>query len=306
MEDQGHPLVVSRTQARPVAMDVAAMLRDGTLTPPTGPERRRPLRRQRHQRVRRAPRASSLCALCVMLVAGGSWTQPTTLEASRQPAQDPDALYAAREDPSRALEAAAAWERRLAADANDFEALWKLARACYWLGSHVAEADRRTQLERGVDAGRRATAVHPDRPDGHFWMAANMGALAEGFGLRTGLKYRGAIKKALETARAIDPAYLHGAADRALGRWYSKVPRLFGGSDAKSVEHLERSLTYAPASIASRFFLADTLRQMNRPDDARRELEAVVAAPHDPDWIPEEREFKQRARRLLDALPKRR
>ena len=34
-------------------------------------------------------------------------------------------------------------------------------------------------------------ALEPGRPGGHFWLAANMGVLAEQFGLRQGLKYRG-------------------------------------------------------------------------------------------------------------------
>jgi hypothetical protein len=51
-----------------------------------------------------------------------------------------------------------------------------------------------------------------------------MGALAESFGMRQGLKYRGPIKDALETVLRLDPGYLQGIRDRALGRWYYKVP----------------------------------------------------------------------------------
>ena len=32
----------------------------------------------------------------------------------------------------------------------------------------------------------------PDRPEGHYWLAADMGALAESFGLTQGMKYRSA------------------------------------------------------------------------------------------------------------------
>ncbi len=60
-----------------------------------------------------------------------------------------------------------------------------------------------------------------------------MGALAESFGLRQGLKYRGAIKDELLTVLRLDPAFQEGSADRALGRWYYKVPGLFGGSEAE-------------------------------------------------------------------------
>jgi tetratricopeptide (TPR) repeat protein len=219
--------------------------------------------------------------------------------ASAVQADNPDALYANRTDLASAQRAAAIWEERLTRDTRDFESAWKLARACYWLGGHMARDDQRRQYERGVDAGRRAAAMQPARPEGHFWMAANMGALAESFGLRQGLRYRGAIKDALETILRIDPGFQQGSADRALGRWYMKVPGLFGGSDERSVEYLRRSLTYNPQSTASHYFLAETLLEMNRRAEARAELELVLEAPLDPEWAPEDQEFKAKARALL-------
>ena len=116
-------------------------------------------------------------------------------------------------------------------------------------------------------AGQTAATLEANRPEGHFWAAANMGALAESYGLRQGIKYRGPIKDALETVLKIDPAFQKGSADRALGRWYYKVPGLFGGSKTKSEEHLRKSLTYDPNSTASHFFLAETLFELDR--DAR-------------------------------------
>jgi hypothetical protein len=139
-----------------------------------------------------------------------------------------------------------------------------------------------------------------DRPEGYFWMAANMGALAESFGLRQGLKYRKPIKEALETVLRIDPAFQEGSADRALGRWYAKVPRLFGGSDREAEAHLRASLRYNPVSTASHYFLAELLLDNGRKADARTELQAVLDAPLNPEWTAEDREFKDKARRLLE------
>jgi tetratricopeptide (TPR) repeat protein len=221
---------------------------------------------------------------------------------AQQTAKDPDRLYADRENLQSALEAAAIWEGRLQKDKENFEAAWKLARACYWLGSHVAEDDRREQYERGIEAAARAVALRPKRPEGHFWMAADMGAMAEFFGLRAGIRYRGPIRQALETVLQIDPAFQQGSADRALGRWYFRVPRLFGGSRDKAIEHLKKSLTYAPQSTATHYFLAETLLEMDRRDEARREAQLVLDAPLHPDWTPEDREFKQKAKALLERL----
>jgi hypothetical protein len=216
-------------------------------------------------------------------------------------AADPDALYAKREDLASAREAERVWQERLTAHPQDFETAWKLARARYWLGGHASEADRKKILEDGIAAAKTAASVRPDRPEGHFWLAANMGALAESFGMRQGIKYRGAIKDALLTVLKIDPAFQEGSADRALGRWYFKVPGLFGGSNQKSEVHLRQSLTHAPHSTASHFFLAETLFDLGRGVEARTELQKVLDAPIDPDWAPEDREFKEKARARLNA-----
>ena len=215
---------------------------------------------------------------------------------------DPDALYRERSNVAKAREAADIWETRLTADPRDFESAWKLARAMYWLGGHGSQDTRRAALERGVAAGRQAAALRPTRPEGHFWMAASMGALAESYGLRQGIRYRGPIKDALETVLRIDSAFQDGSADRALGRWYFKVPGLFGGSRKKAEEHLRASLAYDPNSSASHFFLAETLLDADRGREAIEELNKVIAAPPNPEWEPEDREFKEKAQQLLKKL----
>jgi tetratricopeptide (TPR) repeat protein len=166
----------------------------------------------------------------------------------------------------------------------------------------VAPADRRAQLNRGIEAARRAVTADPQGPAGHFWLAANMGAMAEAAGIRTGLRYRGEIKRELETVLALSPSFQKGSADRALGRWYFRVPRLFGGSDQKSLDHLRRSLTYDPDSAASLSFLADTLIEMNRHEDARQALQSVLNLSIDPEWGPETREFRRQAAATLKRL----
>ncbi len=209
---------------------------------------------------------------------------------------DADQLYAQRETLANAVRAADLWR---ASPASDFDAAWKLARADYWIGTHAPAADRRPALERGIAAGQRAAALRPARPEGHFWAAANMGALAESFGIMQGLKYRGRIKSELETVLKIDPAWQQGSADRALGRWYAKVPGLFGGSDTEAERHYRASLTYNPDSTASLFFLSELLMDHHRQAEARTLLRKILDAPLSPDWAPEDREFKAKAAALL-------
>ncbi len=214
-------------------------------------------------------------------------------------AQSADALYADRANLASARRAADIWAAALAADPRDFEAAWKLARADYWLGGHAPEHERRAFLENGIEAGRKAVAAQPNRAEGHFWSAANMGTLAESYGLRQGLKYRKPVKQELETTLRLDPAFQQGSADRALGRWYFRVPGLLGGSRKQAEDHLRASLTYNPNSTASHFFLAELLLDAGRKGEARAELQKVLDAPPDPAWAPEDQDFKEKAKQLL-------
>ena len=212
---------------------------------------------------------------------------------------DPDELYRRREDLASAKRAADLWAPRAT---TDFESAWKLARACYWLGTHGEQDERRRALDRGMKAGESAARFAPNRPEGHFWFAANMGALAESFGVGQGLKYRGRIKEELERALDIEPGWQDGSADAALGQWYFKVPRLFGGSRSKAEEHLRRALTYNPDSHQALSELADVVAAGGRRDEAIALLRRLIDAPDDPDWIPEDNDLKRKAAERLKTL----
>jgi tetratricopeptide (TPR) repeat protein len=214
---------------------------------------------------------------------------------------NPDDLYRQRENMEVARQAADIWAARAAAG-QDFEAAWKLARACYWIGTHDTESLRRPALERGVAAGEQAAKLKPDAPEGHFWMAANMGALAESFGLGQGIKYRGRIRDGLQRVLAIDQGWQQGSADRALGWWYHMVPGLFGGSEKKAEEHLRRALTYNPQSTATLYFLAEVLLEDGRKPEARTMFQQVLDVTVHPDWEPEDRDFKKKAAERLKTI----
>ena len=97
-------------------------------------------------------------------------------------------------------------------------------------------------LERGIAAGRTAVALEPNRPEGHFWIAANMGALAESFGLRQGLKYRGEIRDEL---RRRCGSTRRSSRDRPTARSAAGITRCRASSAAATQE-----VRRAPAAVA--------------------------------------------------------
>lgn len=245
-------------------------------------------------------------ALSLLLVGYGPLARvafAAPVEAAAQRDDDPDHLFETRRE-EQVRRAAALWDARLASHPSDGEAAWKLARARYWLGANGAGTRevRRPSLEAGIAAARRAVAIAPASPHGHFWLAANMGQLSELFGRREGLRHRDDIRRALEATIAADPTYLHGAAQRALGRWYATVPGMFGGNRTKGESYLRASLTVNPTSTIALVLFAELLLDTGRRDEARASLTAALAAPPDPDWTPEDERFKARARERLAAL----
>jgi hypothetical protein len=227
--------------------------------------------------------------MCVVLHAGTGRAKTAT---------DPDALYGDRENTASATQAADIWAQRGA----DYEASWKLARVCYWLGTHLPGQARRAPLERGITAGETAVRLGPDRPEGHFWLAANMGGLAESSGILQGLKYKNRIKSELQSVIAIDAGWQGGSAEAALGQWFHEVPRLFGGSTSKAEEHFRRALSYDPENFLALLYLAEVLASNGHRGDARIMLQRLLDAPLSTDWAPEDREFKRRAAARLSSL----
>jgi len=226
-----------------------------------------------------------LCAIAVAVMA--------------QPGGNPDEVYRHREDVSMAARAADLWAARATAD---FESAWKLARACYWLGRHLPQSGQRAALERGLSAGETAIRLNPQRPEGHYWLAADMGRLAEAFGVWQGLKYRGRIRSELEQVVAIDPAWGGGAGDEALGEWFATVPRLFGGSDTDAEAHLRRALDSDRNNLSALVFLGGFLLDRHRTAEAGGLLHRALSADSDPEWQPEDRELRVRAQQLLDRI----
>ena len=243
----------------------------------------------------------TLVGSATVLEANAGLTQATALSPANL---DPDALYRDRERPASAAAAERTWAARVAADPGDFDSAWKLAKTRYWLGTNGpgSDDDKKKALEGGIEAARLAAAARSVAAEGHFWLAANMGALADAHGLRQGIKYRAPIKASLEAALKADPAYLDGSPGRARGRWYFKVPRLFGGDLKRSELLLRASLAYKPDSVISLLFLAETLIELGKRSEAMAALQAAIAAPSDPDWGPEDARFKAQARQMLTTL----
>ena len=196
-------------------------------------------------------------------------------------------------------------------DAVSYETAWRLGRALFFAGQEAAEPGVATGLHaEGVLAGKRAvktaaTKHLTDRVEGHFWLGVNLGLLAQ---LETPVKaslHALQARRSLLKAMAIDVSY-HGAGPlRVLARLQHKLPRLLGGGLARARENYERAISVAPANTVTRIYFAELLLEFGEVDRAQAELEAVLNAPRDPDWLFEADRDQRLAKQMLSREIKR-
>jgi tetratricopeptide (TPR) repeat protein len=219
--------------------------------------------------------------------------------------QQGDALYAQRHDPRLAQQALTVYQEALTLAPDSFEALIKNVQAMYYIGDNSpSRGEKQKMFKQAMDLCKKAVALRPDRVEGHYWLGVHTGSFGEARGVLKSLFLKNDIIRAMNKAIAIDGAYENGGAYCVLGRLYFKVPGLFGGSNKKSRQYLEKCRRIAPKSSINLVFLAETYWALDEEQLAIQTLEELLAMEPDPLWIPETEKNKKEGARLLKKYKK--
>ncbi len=191
---------------------------------------------------------------------------------------------------------------RAAAAAPDAETLTALSRAWFiWGDVRAATAQEKLMAyDRGRQAGRRAVELAPRSAAARFWYAANTGRWGQTKGVLRSLFLLPELQREIDEVIALDPRFTPVYA--LAGSVYYEVPGLFGGDLDRAEAMFRKGLELDPRSTVMRVGLARVLIKAGRPDEARRELQAVLAErnPSNPaDWTVKD---APEARRLLERL----
>lgn len=215
-----------------------------------------------------------------------------------------DALYTERADIAKAQAALAKLDEALAAKEDAYSIYWRMSRLCYWIGDHTVDgAVKKQTFQRGIEFAKKAITLEPAKADGHFWLGVNYGVYGEAKGVLKSLSLVKPIKEEMRRVLEIDPTYDRGGADRVLGRVYHEVPRIAGGSETKSLEHLLKAVEYGPRVGLNLLYLADTYVSLDRVEDARKTLETLLTLEPLPDLLPETAEEREQAKAKLERKP---
>jgi tetratricopeptide (TPR) repeat protein len=211
-------------------------------------------------------------------------------------------LYDAREDITKARVAVAALRQARTADYGNYEAAWKLARAAFYVGEHTDNADERDDMFReGIEAGKVAVQLEPNKPDGHFWLGANYGGAAAHSTIANLSSFTD-IKTEMETVLKLDESYQGYSAYLGLGRLYLQAPRVFGGDTTKAIEYLEKGVKLSPNNSVMRYHLAEAYEAHNRDAEAKKQIETIIAMTPDPKYVAEHKDTVAKAKKLLEKI----
>ena len=213
-----------------------------------------------------------------------------------------DQFYRQREDLSKLRQGIALLRQAQIADSANYEAAWKLAKSAYYLGAHTDNDDERDEAFRqGIEAGKVAVQLAPDKAEGHFWLGANYGGSAE-HSLVAGLSNVEDIEREMQAVLKIDEGYQSGSAYLGLGQLYLKAPKILGGDTQKAIGYLEKGLKFGPNNALLRLRLAEAYEAANRYGDARNQIEFIMKMTPSPDFVPEQNEAINEGRKLLEKM----
>jgi tetratricopeptide (TPR) repeat protein len=167
-----------------------------------------------------------------------------------------------------------------------------------------------------VAHARGAVKAAPDSASGHVWLAVALGRQALKEGPKTRLALSREIKSEVDRALELDPGI--GRAWHVRGAWNRKIASLNlvermaantvlggvprGASMENAVRDFEKAVALEPAYVNHRLELGRTYLELERWDDARRELEKAVALP--PTSGPRDAHHQTEARALLARIKK--
>ena len=153
---------------------------------------------------------------------------------------------------------------------------WEFARACYdWADFATNKAQRAAIAKEGIAACQQSL-VFTNSAAAHYYMAMNMGQLAQSEALGA-LKLVREMEHEFMTTASMDPKADFGGADRGLGLLYRDAPGwpVSIGNRSRARKFLESAVSLAPNYPENILNLAESYLKWGDETDARQELAAL-------------------------------
>ncbi|MGE0452269.1 MAG: hypothetical protein AB7O37_06270 [Vicinamibacteria bacterium] len=240
-----------------------------------------------------------------------------------------------RADPREVEAALALYRRALAAAPGDGEAVFRVLKALNFRGAFCGAGDesRKAIYDEARKLGQAFVEGHeepleklkpearlaalrqvPRAAEVYYWTGASWGqwALVRGKLAAARQGVAGKVRDLAETVIALDPELEEAGAYRLLGRLHDQAPRIpfITGwvSREKALANLRKAMELAPASVVTRFFLAEAILDHDEAnaEQARLLLRSAADAAPRPELLVEDAFYAAEARARLAGLGTRR
>ena len=163
---------------------------------------------------------------------------------------------------------------------NDPAAAGQLARACFELNDFATNNARRAELAgQGIAASRQLLARESNSTPGHYYLAIELGLLADTRRNLAAFKLVREMEREFKTADDLDEHFDHAGPARCLGLLYRDAPvwPVSVGSRHKAREWLEQAAQLAPDFPENRLNLVESYWQWKEHEAASNELRTLDA-----------------------------
>jgi hypothetical protein len=222
------------------------------------------------------------------------------------PLAEADALYNAG-GAENILAAIPLYEKAVAEDANNYEALWKCARAHRDYGNEIKKqggADWEDVCAQhgkaGMQYAERAIAVAPEKVEGHYYYGLSVGIYSDGVSILTALSegLKNKTQESFEKAYAIDKTYKQGGPMLSLGRFWSVLPWPMDDEDKALAYFREfQAAGFLDDSVEGKVYFAELLMDIGGQENESEARQLLQSAAQSPDAY-----YADWAKRLLKDL----
>jgi tetratricopeptide (TPR) repeat protein len=172
-------------------------------------------------------------------------------------------------------------QRLYEADPKNDTNAWQFAAACFDYCQHATNDDQLASIAKpGIAAGKAVIERNPKSAAGHYYMAMDLGELAEAEA-PSFASYRMVkeLEREFKTATALDEYFDYGGPVRNLGLLYRDAPGwpISIGSKRKARENLERAVVLAPDYPENLLNLAESYLKWSDRTEASQELNKLDA-----------------------------
>jgi hypothetical protein len=167
-------------------------------------------------------------------------------------------------------------QSRFQSQTNDSVLAWQYARTCFDWADWATNKEQRAAIAGDGMAASRQSLLVADSAAGQYYLALNMGQLAQAETLGA-LKLVREMMREFQTAAEMDPHFDFAGPDRGLGLLCRDAPGwpVSVGSRRKAREYLETAVTLAPGDPENVLNLAESYLKWDDPVNAKNELHVL-------------------------------